>query len=150
MRLDTAAPSGCLASWDARLRHGRICRGPACARMPDFRACRIWRDVKQGLAPTAIVAARFQPSALMFPNVDGVPSQCCAVMFQQLRWATNRKGRRSAASNTSGKLPATNSSHSRSLHSLCTPYNLCTLYSLCRRGALSSAQCVSTPTALRF
>jgi hypothetical protein len=29
----------------------------------------------------------------MFPNVDGVPSQFCAVIFQQFRWGTtNRRG----------------------------------------------------------
>jgi hypothetical protein len=27
--------SGCPASWDARLRHGRICRRPTCAPMPE-------------------------------------------------------------------------------------------------------------------
>jgi hypothetical protein len=49
----------------------------------NFRASRVSRDVKQGLASTTIVSTTSSlrtPSALIFANVEGVPSQCCAVM----------------------------------------------------------------------
>jgi hypothetical protein len=136
MRLDTAAPSGCPANWDARLRHRRICRRPACAPMPESpclpdnarQPTRVSRPQTLSRQDTRSLRT---PSALMFPNVEGVPSKFCAVIFQQFRWkTTNRRGRRSAAPSTSGKLPATNNNRSHSPRSLYTLYTLYTLYSL--------------------